>query len=156
MNSDKSPFWKRKRLEQMSQSEWESLCDGCGLCCLHKLEDEDSGNVYYTDVACRLLDTDRCRCKKYAVRHKLVEDCVRLTAQQLENLQWMPKTCAYRLLYEGKPLANWHPLISGDPESVHEAGISVRGRAVAEDSVDLADLEERIVHWAGAAQSEED
>jgi uncharacterized cysteine cluster protein YcgN (CxxCxxCC family) len=146
--STNGPFWETKRLEEMSTAEWESLCDGCGLCCLHKLEDFDSGDVYYTDVACRLLDLKRCRCRGYARRHALVPDCVKLEASQLEHLQWMPVSCAYRLLYEGKPLPSWHPLVSGDPDSVHAAGISVRGRAVAESSVSLDDLQKRIVNWA--------
>jgi hypothetical protein len=155
MKSEAAPFWERKRLDEMSRSEWESLCDGCGLCCLHKLEDEDSGEVYYTDVACRLLDSGTCRCKRYVKRHKLVADCARISAEQLEHLRWMPASCAYRLIHEGKPLASWHPLVSGDTESVHEAGISVRGRVVAEHTVDLQDLEERIVEWANPEPPDE-
>lgn len=148
MKSSNGPFWETKRLEDMSSVEWEALCDGCGLCCLHKLEDFDSGEVFYTDVACRMLDLDRCRCRRYARRHTLVPDCVKLDAAQLEHLKWMPASCAYRLLYEDKPLPSWHPLVSGDPDSVHAAGVSVRGRAVPEHSVSLDDLQDRVVDWA--------
>ncbi len=140
-----APFWKRKSLSEMTPGEWESLCDGCAKCCLHKLEDADTGAVSYTDVACRLLDTESCRCTDYARRRSLVSDCVVLTPGNVERLRWMPSTCAYRRLAEGKDLAPWHPLVSGDPESVHEAGVSVRGRVVGEKRA--GDLEEHIVLW---------
>lgn len=133
----------------MSAEEWESLCDGCGLCCLHKLQDEDTGEIFYTDVACRLLDLDCCRCTRYADRHRLVADCVRLTKDNLDELEWMPETCAYRRIYEGKPLPAWHRLITGDAESVHRAGASIKGRAVGEDHVHDDEIVERVVHWAG-------
>lgn len=133
-------------MDQMSPAEWESLCDGCGLCCLRKLEDEDTGEVLYTDVACRLLDLQACRCKQYAHRTALVPDCVELTPRNLDQLAWMPETCAYRRLYEGKPLPRWHPLRSGDPASVHRAGISVRGKAVSERHVHDDDLPSRVRH----------
>jgi len=126
------PFWKRKRLEEMTEAEWESLCDGCGKCCLHKLEDSETGEVAYTAVACRLLDIHATRCSRYAERRRLVPDCTVLTAETVRSLPWLPKSCAYRLLAEGKDLEDWHPLVSGDPESVHRAGISVRGRVVSE------------------------
>lgn len=142
-----SYFWQRKSLEELSDEEWESLCDGCGKCCLHKLEDEDSAEVYYTCVACRYLDRDRGGCKDYANRLSNVPECLDLTPQNRSELQWLPKTCAYRLVGEGKPLASWHPLISGDPKSVHQAGISVMGRVYAEEQVNEEDLEEYIVHW---------
>jgi hypothetical protein len=144
---DRRPYWERKSLAEMTTDEWESLCDGCGRCCLLKLADEDGGNVSYTDVACRLLDLQSCRCSNYARRHRLVKDCVRLTPEGLAQLGWMPSTCAYRLLHEGKALYWWHPLISGDPASVRAAGIAVAGRAVSERSVAEEDLEQHIVEW---------
>jgi len=116
----------------MSEAEWESLCDGCGKCCLHKLEDADTGEVTYTAVACRLLDSETVRCSHYAKRRRLVPDCALLTAETVRRMAWLPRTCAYRLIAEGKDLYDWHPLISGDPESVCRAGISVRGRVVSE------------------------
>ena len=129
----------------MSQDEWESLCDGCGRCCLVKLEDEETGDIALTDIACRLLDNQRCKCKQYDTRHEIVPDCVRLTPKNISQLKWMPKSCAYRLLAEGKDLAWWHPLISGNKETVHQAGISIQGKTVSED--DNLQPEDRIVSW---------
>ena len=140
-----TPFWQRKSLSEMSKTEWESLCDGCARCCLNKLENDSTGEVQYTDVACRLLDLDICRCVSYDDRKRYVPDCHILNPRNVKRLSWLPATCAYRLIDEGKNLHWWHPLISGDPETGHEAGISVRGRVVAERDTD--DLEGRVVGW---------
>ncbi len=129
-------FWKRKSLAEMTAKEWDSLCDGCGLCCMHKVEDEESGELFYTNLACKLLDTDTCRCTDYANRAKRVADCLVLTPDSTEAFEWLPATCAYRLLAHGDELPEWHPLLTGDPESVHEAGISVRGVVVSENDTD--------------------
>ena len=138
-----SRFWEERPLHQLSRAEWESLCDGCGKCCLHKLEDDDTGDIYPTNVACRLLDRKSGLCRDYANRRRFVPDCVRLTPAKLDRLDWLPSTCAYRLLRDGKPLPEWHHLVSGSRESVHEAGISVRGWTVSED--DANELEYHIV-----------
>ena len=140
-------FWETKSLQEMTSQEWEALCDGCGRCCLHKLEDEDTGQIFYTRVACRLLDITSCRCRRYAERLRHVPDCVVVRPDNLQELTWMPSSCAYRRLYEGRGLASWHPLRSGDPNSVHAAGISVRGRALAEEHVNEDDLEAHIIRW---------
>ncbi len=131
----------------MTAGEWESLCDGCGKCCLNKLEFEDTGEIAFTNVACKLLDLHSCRCSDYRNRRKFVPDCVKLSPRNIEKIQWMPSSCAYRLLSEGKPLFDWHPLISGDPESVHKAGISMRGRAVPETilNAELDGLEDYVL-----------
>ena len=139
------PFWRRKTLAEMTRSEWESLCDGCAKCCLDKLEDDDTGEIQYTEVACRLLDLGTCRCTDYSNRTRFVPDCVVLTPRTVARLTWLPSSCAYRLVSEGKDLAWWHPLVSGDPETVHRAGVSVRGRAVPEALA--GDLEDHVVHW---------
>lgn len=142
-------FWRRKTLGELSREEWEALCDGCGQCCLVKLEDEETAEVVYTDVACRLLDIGACRCSRYEERAEVVPDCVALSPDNLDRLPWMPRTCAYRLLHEGRDLPSWHPLVSGDPETVHRTGISARGRVVPETSVPDDALEDHIVSWAG-------
>ncbi len=142
MNGDvEEPFWRRKSLAELSRDEWESLCDGCGRCCLHKLVDEETGTVRFTAVACRLLDLDRVRCNDYPNRRARVPDCLRLSPESDAVFAQLPNSCAYRTLWEGRPLAPWHPLVSGDAESVHAAGISVRGKVIGEAEVDLEDLE---------------
>jgi uncharacterized protein len=138
------PFWTRKTLPEMTRKEWESLCDGCGRCCLVKFEDEDTGEIAYTDVSCKLLDTGTCRCTDYRNRAKKVDDCVKLTPKNVGSLAWLPATCAYRILDEGGELPWWHPLVSGDPETVATAGISMRGKAVNEADVRPMDLIDRI------------
>lgn len=135
-------FWE-KPLESLSRSEWEALCDGCGKCCLHKIEDYDSGEVQATNVACKLLDRFSCRCSNYRGRRAFVPDCIRLTPEAVAKLPWLPGTCAYRLRSEGKPLPDWHYLISGDRESVHEAGMSARGWTVSED--EAGDIEHHLI-----------
>lgn len=134
-------------MRDMTRAEWESLCDGCGRCCLKKLEDSETGKVQYTDVACRLLDTERCRCTRYARRLEHVPDCVELTPENVRKIAWLPPTCAYRLLDEGKPLEWWHPLVSGDRKSVERAGISVSGRVTSERDVHPKEIEERVIRW---------
>ncbi|MEO1329161.1 MAG: YcgN family cysteine cluster protein [Pseudomonadota bacterium] len=139
-------FWRSKTLEQMSKAEWEALCDGCGRCCLLKLEDEDTEEVWYTDVACRLFDDATCRCGAYEIRKTLVPQCLVLTPESVRaDRNWMPPTCAYRLIAEGYDLYPWHPLVSGDPESVHRAGVSMRRRTIPEYEVDPDDLQDHIV-----------
>lgn len=142
----RAEFWQRIPLNKMTRAEWEALCDGCGKCCLNKLEDPDTGEVAFTRVACRLLDGESCRCGQYDIRKRLVPECVVLTPATLPKIAyWMPRTCAYRLLYEGRPLEDWHPLISGDPESVHRAGVSVRGWTVPEFEVPEEEWEDHII-----------
>ena len=141
------PFWKTKHLAEMTSEEWELLCDGCGRCCLVKLEDEDTGEVFYTDVHCRLLDLSSCRCRDYAQRTQRVPGCIALDPKHLDRLWTMPPSCAYRRLAEGRGLPDWHHLVCGDPQRVLEEGHAVRGRAVSENDVDAAELEDRLVEW---------
>ena len=136
------PFWQTKTLEQMTSAEWESLCDGCGLCCLIRFEDEVTGEVIPTRVACKLLDQHLCRCKDYVNRKAHVPDCIKLTPWNIEALAWMPPSCAYRRLHEGRDLPSWHPLVTGDPESVHKAGVSIRDQTISEET--LADPEDAL------------
>ncbi len=140
-------FWKQKRLSQMSHGEWESLCDGCARCCLHKLEDEEEGTVYYTRAACSLLDIKTCRCSDYPNRQQKMPDCLQLSVDHANYFDWLPETCAYRLLAEGEPLPEWHPLITGDPDSVVKAGISVR--EIARENCDLENLIPEIITFHG-------
>lgn len=139
-------FWEKVPLSKMSRPEWEALCDGCGKCCLNKLEDEDTGQVALTNVACRLLDDQTCQCSQYPIRHNFVPECIVLSPDNMEqNLYWMPETCAYKLMWNGQPLPDWHPLKTGDPESVHKAGVSMRGRTVPEFEVDDDEWEDHII-----------
>ncbi|MEM1436793.1 MAG: YcgN family cysteine cluster protein [Pseudomonadota bacterium] len=140
-------FWQHKPLSAMSRAEWEALCDGCARCCMIKLEDEDTGAIVHTAAVCRLLDRDSCRCTAYAERHQRVPDCIDFAVDMVEQLRWLPKSCAYRRVADGRGLAAWHPLVSGDPESVHRAGISVRGRVISEDDVPEDALEDMVVQW---------
>lgn len=139
-------FWTCKPLAQMSQKEWEALCDGCGKCCLNKLEDEDTGEVALTRVACRLLDDATCRCAHYDIRHQFIPECIVLTPDTIDqHAYWLPQTCAYRLVAEGRPLYDWHPLISGSADSVHQAGVSVQGMTVSEFDTPDEDWEDYII-----------
>lgn len=140
-------FWQHKTLEEMSEQEWEALCDGCGRCCLQKLENADTGEVFYTDLACRLYDLTRGGCSDYAHRQQRVSTCLKLTVELIPQFHWLPSTCAYRLLAEGTNLPEWHPLISGSSDSVGKAGFSICGRALAEQQVPESDWEERIITW---------
>ena len=141
------PFWQQKTLAEMTHDEWESLCDGCGKCCLHKLEDEEDSSVYYTAVACKQLDLTQCRCNDYPNRKQLVPECVELTPADVDPFHWLPASCAYRLIQEGQPLPQWHHLITGDAKSVHKARQSIKGRAISEKVVNPEDLEAYIIHW---------
>lgn len=140
-------FWETKTLDEMSDAEWESLCDGCGRCCLHKLEDEDTRDIFYTDIACKLLDTDKCRCKHYSTRFERVPDCLSVRPLSEEKLHWLPNSCAYVKLAKGEPLSDWHPLISGSFTSVHAAGIGMGGRCFSETEVPVAEWEQHLIVW---------
>ena len=141
----KKAFWKIKSISDMSHSEWESLCDGCGKCCLNKLENDDTGEVHYTKIACRLLDNESCKCSQYSIRHQFVPDCIVLTPKNIsEHAYWLPKTCAYYLLWKGKDLFDWHPLVSGDTNTVHEANVSVKEKTIAEFEVDEDEWEDYL------------
>ncbi len=143
-------YWENKSLAEMNTAEWEALCDGCGRCCTVKLEDEDSGELHYTNVACHLLDLRRCRCRDYRRRAERVPGCLRLAPAASALLRQLPASCAYRRLAEGRGLPDWHPLVSGDPASVHAAGVSVRGKVVAEQYIHPEQLPDHIVSWITA------
>ena len=140
------PFWQTVPLAEMDDAQWEALCDGCAKCCLVKLQDEDTDEIVFTDIVCNLLDQENCRCTHYAERTKLVPDCVKLTKDNLDKIDFMPPSCAYRLLHEGQDLPDWHPLVSGDPDSVVAAGMSVKGRVIPEIMFE-DDAEDRVVDW---------
>src|ERR1700681_1495644 len=137
---DAVPFWRRKAMKDMTAEEWESLCDGCGRCCLNKLQEEGSDRTFYTSVRCRLLDPQSCRCSDYANRSATVPDCVTLTPRNINRISWLPPTCGYRLVADGKDLYWWHPLVSGAPDTVHQAGGSVGGKGGASEE-DVPDKE---------------
>jgi len=143
------PFWKTKALDDMTPEEWEAVCDGCAKCCLVKLEDEGTGDIAYTRLHCRLLDGQTCRCSNYAQRKTYVPDCVTLTPKAISEIKWMPETCAYKLLHRGEPLPPWHHLISGDRQTIHNLGHSVRGRTQSEDAVHEDDLDDWVIDWDG-------
>lgn len=130
--ADTVRFWESKRLEELDEAEWEALCDGCGKCCLHKLETEEDGELHFTGIACRLLDCDSCRCTDYANRQLHVPDCVSLTPELVRTITWLPESCAYLRVAQGRPLPEWHPLVSGDRQAIHRGGHSVRSWAVPE------------------------
>ena len=153
--SDAMPFWKVLKLDEMSREQWESLCDGCARCCLNKLEDWETGEIHWTNIACSLLDCDTCRCRDYHNRLAKIADCVQLTPEKISQISWLPPTCAYRLLEEGQDLRWWHPLVSGDPATVRKAGISVRGRTVPEEGIAVEDYENHLVDWPGGAPDED-
>jgi len=146
-------FWKTKPLDQLDPQEWEQLCDGCGRCCLVKLEDEDTGAIYTTSVACSLFDNQTCRCTDYENRFEKVSDCIDLDPGKVDELSWLPPTCAYRLRHEGKQLANWHPLNSKTQQSVIDAGISIVGQTISEDEVEEERLGDYLQEWPIPAQS---
>ena len=141
------PFWRTKTLKQMTSDEWESLCDGCAKCCLVKLQDDETEEIFYTNVACQFLDLKTCRCKDYNGRIELAEDCVELTPDRISEFSWLPSTCSYRLLAEGKDLPEWHPLVSGSADSVHRTHHSVKGRIFSEKNIHPDDLEDHIIRW---------
>ena len=142
-----SNFWEEKSLDELTKAEWESLCDGCGKCCLHKLEDEDSGDILFTDVACKYLSAMTCQCTSYPDRQDKVPDCISLTPGNIDRFPWLPQSCAYVLVSRGFPLPQWHHLVSGTRETIHSYGMSVREKIISESLIDEDDFEDRIVHW---------
>lgn len=144
------PFWKTKKLDQMTRKEWESLCDGCAKCCIVKFEDEETGALAYTNLHCKLLDGSTCQCSDYRNRKKYVPDCVKLTPESVASVDWLPDSCAYRLVQDGKDLPDWHHLVCGDRERIHEEGHSVRGRTISEEGISEEDQEGYIIDWEGS------
>jgi uncharacterized cysteine cluster protein YcgN (CxxCxxCC family) len=144
-DGEKKPFWEVKRLQDMSPAEWDSVCDGCGQCCLNKIEEEDTGKIFLTRLSCSLLDLESCRCKDYENRFAKMPDCLSINMKAVRKLKWLPESCGYRRLHEGRGLAWWHPLVSGDPETVHQAGVSVRGWARSEKGVPQSEIERYII-----------
>lgn len=142
---DQTHFWEEKKLSEMTTKEWESICDGCGKCCLNKLEDEETGEIVFTSVVCDLIDLDSCRCTRYSERTVLVPECLDLKQHDFAEYNWLPTTCAYRLLSDGEKLPTWHPLLSGTEESVKESGVSINSYAMKESDVD--DIEDHIIEW---------
>lgn len=142
-------FWESTPLDQMSKDQWESLCDGCGKCCLIRMEDEDTEAIYVTDIACKLLDQGTCQCTNYVGRKAIVPDCVQLSPDNVGSLRWMPQTCAYRLIHEGKPLFNWHHLVSGSRSTIHEQGMSVQDATISENEIKPGQELTRITVWPG-------
>ncbi len=140
LNNNQGPFWKIKSLKEMTRDEWESLCDGCGICCVEKIEDRETGKIELTSVSCHFLDTINCRCLVYADRMLVNPDCIELSPDRLKQIMWLPRTCAYRCLAEGREMERWHPLVSGDPNTVHRAGISIRDRVVSGQYVHHEDI----------------
>ncbi|NNF52131.1 MAG: YcgN family cysteine cluster protein [Gammaproteobacteria bacterium] len=149
-----TPFWENTALEDMTPEQWESLCDGCGRCCAVKLQDNETGKVHYTRAACRLLDPHSCRCTNYPQRAQLVPDCAILNPEQARSYEWLPDTCAYRILAKGGKLHWWHPLVSGSTETVHEAGISVRGQLISEEHIHASEIPEMIIDWQKLSKNE--
>ena len=145
MVPEAEPFWKSKPLQDLTETQWEDLCDGCGKCCLHKLQDAETGDIFYTAVACPLLDIAQCRCRDYAHRFEKAPHCLELTPGKVAELDWLPATCAYRLVSAGKDLPDWHHLVCNDRQAVHAAGMSIRGWAIAPDGIDEDDLKEFVV-----------
>ncbi|MFW5714445.1 MAG: YcgN family cysteine cluster protein [Brevefilum sp.] len=146
-------FWEEKSLDEMTREEWEVLCDGCGKCCLHKIDEIESGKILYTRVACQFLDINTCRCRNYARRSELISDCVDLTPELVRKLSWLPESCAYRRISEGRGLAWWHPLISGSSDTVRSAGVSVCDYAVPEKCIHLSELESYVIDWINQTSS---
>ena len=138
-------FWRHKKLTELSPEEWEAICDGCGICCLYKVEYEDTSEVELTNIVCRFLDLDCIRCQLYDDRHSAMPTCIKLTPSEVATIKWLPETCAYLLIMRGQPLPDWHPLESGNPQSIHDRGISVKGKVIRETEADLDRIEDYVI-----------